>query len=367
MADVTLEALSDEGPDVPAAARLRRRRARHRRRACARRGRRRPRGVLGRAGARPSSTGTPTSPPPASGTSRSRSGSPAGLNVTYNCLDRHLADGHGDQVAILWEGEPGDARRSRYAELLAEVGRAANALAGARRRSRRPRRDLHGHGPGAADRDARVRPHRRGALGGLRRLHRRLAPRPHQRRRGEVLITGDGAWRRGGIVPLKEIADDALAETPSIEKCLVLRRTEQDVAMTDGRDVWWHDVVPAAVPDCPPESIDAEHPLFILYTSGTTGKPKGIMHTTGGYLTQVAFTTKYVFDLHPETDVYWCTADCGWVTGHSTSSTARSRTARRASCTRAPPTTRARTASGPSSSSTASRSSTPRRPRSGPS
>ena len=133
----------------------------------------------------------------------------------------------------------------------------------------------------------------------------------------QVLVTGDGAWRRGGIVPLKEIADEALAETPSIEKCLVLRRTAQDVAMTDGRDVWWHDVVPGQSPDCAPESMDAEDLLFILYTSGTTGKPKGIMHTTGGYLTQVAFTTKYVFDLHPETDVYWCTADCGWVTGHS--------------------------------------------------
>ena len=132
-----------------------------------------------------------------------------------------------------------------------------------------------------------------------------------------VLVTGDGAWRRGGIVPLKQIADEALAGTPSIEKCLVLRRTEQDVAMTEGRDVWWHDVVPGQSPDCPPESMDAEDLLFILYTSGTTGKPKGIMHTTGGYLTQVAFTTKYVFDLHPETDVYWCTADCGWVTGHS--------------------------------------------------
>ena len=132
-----------------------------------------------------------------------------------------------------------------------------------------------------------------------------------------VLVTGDGAWRRGGIVPLKEIADEALAGTPSIEKCLVLRRTAQDVAMTDGRDVWWHDVVPDQSPDFPPESMDAEDLLFILYTSGTTGKPKGIMHTTGGYLTQVAFTTKYVFDLHPETDVYWCTADCGWVTGHS--------------------------------------------------
>jgi acetyl-CoA synthetase len=134
----------------------------------------------------------------------------------------------------------------------------------------------------------------------------------------KVLITGDGAWRRGGVVPLKATADVAVADCPSIETVLVLRRTAQDdVPMQDGRDAWWHDVVPRQSTTCPAEPMDAEDLLYLLYTSGTTAKPKGIMHTTGGYLTQVAFTHKYVFDLKPDEDVYWCAADVGWVTGHS--------------------------------------------------
>ena len=132
-----------------------------------------------------------------------------------------------------------------------------------------------------------------------------------------VLITADGAWRRGSVVALKDIADEAIADTPSIEHVLVLRRTESACAMQAGRDLWWHDAVARQSAECEPESMDAEDLLFILYTSGTTGQPKGIMHTTGGYLTQVAYTHKYVFDLKPDTDVYWCTADVGWVTGHS--------------------------------------------------
>ena len=132
-----------------------------------------------------------------------------------------------------------------------------------------------------------------------------------------MLITGDGAWRRGAIVPLKETADVALGECPSIERVLVLERTQHGVPMTEGRDVWWHDLVPDQSPECEPEPMDAEDLLFLLYTSGTTAKPKGIMHTTGGYLTQVAWTHRHVFDLRPDTDVYWCAADVGWVTGHS--------------------------------------------------
>jgi acetyl-CoA synthetase len=133
----------------------------------------------------------------------------------------------------------------------------------------------------------------------------------------KVLVTADGGWRRGSVAPLKPAADEALEDTDSIEKVLVVKRGENDVEMVDGRDVWWHDAVGSADADCPPEPMDSEDLLYLLYTSGTTGKPKGIMHTTGGYLTQVAFTHKYVFDLKPDEDVYWCAADIGWVTGHS--------------------------------------------------
>ncbi len=239
------------------------------------------------------------------------------LNASYNCLDRHVIAGHGDQVAYHWEGEPGDRRTITYAELLDEVCRLANALKelGVEKGDRvNIYLGMVPELPTALLACARIGAPHSVVFGGF--SSDSLRDRINDAE-AKVLITGDGAWRRGNIVPLKETADAAVAECPSIEKVLVLRRTEQDVEMTDGRDVWWHDIVTRQSTECAPESMDAEDLLYLLYTSGTTGKPKGIMHTTGGYLTQVAWTHKNVFDLRPDTDVYWCAADVGWVTGHS--------------------------------------------------
>ena len=239
------------------------------------------------------------------------------LNASVNCVDRHVAAGHGDRVAFHWEGEPGDTRTITYAELLDEVGRAANAL-----------RAL---GVDRGDRVAVYLPMipelavtmlacaRIGAVhsvvfGGFsaNALRERIEDSACR-----VLVTADGAHRRGATFPLKEQADEAVAGSASIERVLVVRRTGEDVAMSAGRDVWWHELVPAQEPTCAPEEMGAEDLLFLLYTSGTTGRPKGIMHTTGGYLTQAAFTHRVVFDLDADNDVYWCAADVGWVTGHS--------------------------------------------------
>jgi acetyl-CoA synthetase len=239
------------------------------------------------------------------------------INVSYNCLDRHVNAGHGDQVAFYWEGEPGDARVLTYADLLAETCRLANALKSLGVKKGDRVAVYLGMVPELAISllaCARIGAAHSVVFGGF--SAQSLKDRINDAE-ATVLITGDGAWRRGSIVPLKEIADEALADTPSIERVLVLRRTEHDVAFDATRDVWYHDIVPQQSSECAPESMDSEDLLFLLYTSGTTGKPKGIMHTTGGYLTQVAFTHKYVFDLKPDTDVYWCTADIGWVTGHS--------------------------------------------------
>jgi acetyl-CoA synthetase len=239
------------------------------------------------------------------------------LNVAYNCVDRHVEAGHGDQVAYHWEGEPGDTRTITYADLLDEVQRAANAL-----------KEL------GVEKDDRVAVYlpmipelpvtmlacaRIGAVhsvvfGGFSAAALRDRINDSE---CKVLVTADGGHRRGSVAPLKPAADEALAESPSIEKVLVVKRGENDVDMAEGRDLWWHDVVGRQDAECPAEPMDSEHLLYLLYTSGTTGKPKGIMHTTGGYLTQVAYTHRYVFDLKPDEDVYWCAADIGWVTGHS--------------------------------------------------
>ena len=239
------------------------------------------------------------------------------LNVSFNCLDRHVAAGHGDQVAYHWEGEPGDTRTITYAQLLEEVQRTANALMslGIRKGDRvNIYLGMVPELPIAMLACARIGAPHSVVFGGFSAEALRDRINDAEAR---LVITADGAWRRGQVVPLKESADTAMTETPSIERCLVVRRTGQDVAMQDGRDVWWDEVVPGQSADCPPEPMDSEDLLYLLYTSGTTAKPKGIMHTTGGYLTQVAWTHQNVFDVKPDTDVYWCAADVGWVTGHS--------------------------------------------------
>src|SRR5713226_8032821 len=239
------------------------------------------------------------------------------LNVAYNCLDRHVEAGRGDRVAYHWEGEPGDTRTYTYADLKAEVCRFANVLKslGVKKGDRvNIYLPMIPELPVAMLACARIGAPHSVVFGGF--SADALSDRINDAQ-AKVLVTADGGWRRGAAVPLKANADIALAATPSIEHVVVVRRTEADVDMTDGRDRWYHELMAGAPAECPPEKMDAEDLLYLLYTSGTTAKPKGIMHTTGGYLTQIAFTHKYVFDLHPDTDVYWCAADIGWVTGHS--------------------------------------------------
>lgn len=238
------------------------------------------------------------------------------LNASVNCLDRHVAAGYGDQTALIFEAESGDSRNISYRELLEDVCRAANAL--------------EALGIEAGDRVAIYMPMIPEAVVAMLACARIGAPHSvvfagfsaeALRSRiddaaAKLVITADGQFRRGGAMPLKPAVDEAVSQAESVENVLVVRRTGSEVEWSE-RDVWWHDVVASASPEHTPEAFDAEHPLFILYTSGTTGKPKGILHTTGGYLTQAAFTHWAVFDLKPESDVYWCTADIGWVTGHS--------------------------------------------------
>jgi acetyl-CoA synthetase len=239
------------------------------------------------------------------------------LNASFNCLDRHVAAGRGDKVALLFEGEPGDERSITYAELLAEVQRFANVLKGLGV-ARGDRVNIYlpmiPEAAVAMLACARIGAAHSVVFGGF--SSQSLADRINDAE-AKVLITADGGYRRGEVFPLKSAADEALTATPSIEHVVVVRRGGNEVPMVAGRDHWYHELMADAPAECPAEPMDAEQLLFLLYTSGTTGKPKGIMHTTGGYLTHVAYTHKYVFDLHPETDVYWCTADVGWVTGHS--------------------------------------------------
>jgi acetyl-CoA synthetase len=240
------------------------------------------------------------------------------LNVAHNCVDRHVQAGNGDRVAIHWEGERvGEGRALTYSDLQTEVCKTANALSGL--------------GLVAGDRVAIYMPMipeavvamlacaRLGVMHSVvfagysaTALGARIADAE-----AKLLITADGQFRRGKPAPLKEAVDQAVADANTIEHVLVVKRIGIDVPWTQGRDLWWHDVVEQASPEHNAEAFDAEHPLFLLYTSGTTGKPKGIVHTSGGYLTQASYTHHNIFDIKPETDVFWCTADIGWVTGHT--------------------------------------------------
>jgi acetyl-CoA synthetase len=239
------------------------------------------------------------------------------LNVTYNCIDRHLEAGRGDKVAYYWEGEPGDDRVITYQQLGDEVNRFANGLKSLGVVKGDRVAIYMGMVPELAIAMlacARIGAAHSVIFGGF--SSDAIVDRVEDAA-CKVLITCDGSWRRGKVVDLKGAADTAMERTDLIEHCVVLERTKHGVSMADGRDVWWHDLVADKAAECPAEVMNAEDLLYILYTSGTTGKPKGIMHTTGGYLAGAMTTHSYVFDIKPDEDVWWCAADIGWVTGHT--------------------------------------------------
>jgi acetyl-CoA synthetase len=238
------------------------------------------------------------------------------LNVSANCVDRHLAGPRRNKAAIIWEGEPGDARVLTYQMLHREVCKFANVL---KAQGIKPGDRVTLYMPMVPELPvallacARIGAVHSVVFGGF--SADAVADRNNDAR-ARLVVTADGGWRRGKVVPLKQNVDEALAKSPTVEKCIVLNRCNAPVQMKPGRDLWWHELMADAPADCPPLAVDSEHPLYILYTSGSTGKPKGVLHTSAGYLLGVSYTHKYVFDLREE-DVYWCTADIGWVTGHS--------------------------------------------------
>ena len=238
------------------------------------------------------------------------------LNASYNCIDRHVTAGRGNKAAIIWEGEPGESRVLRYQDLLREVCKFANVL--------------KQMGIKAGDRVTLYMPMVPELVIAMLACARIGAPHSiifggfsadavaerNNDARATLLVTADGGWRRGKVIPLKHNVNLALEKSPTVKKCIVYNRCDQPIEMKTGRDHWWHDLMATASSECPAEPLDSEHPLYVLYTSGSTGKPKGVLHTTAGYLLGTSLTHKWVFDLHDD-DTYWCTADIGWVTGHS--------------------------------------------------
>jgi acetyl-CoA synthetase len=237
-------------------------------------------------------------------------------NLSYNCVDRHALGTRADKAALIWEGEPGEIRRLTYAELHAEVQKAANALKSLGIQKGDRVAIYMGMTPELAI--ALLACARIGAVHSV--IFGGFAAHAISDRVNDsscvAVITQDSSYRRGSEIKLKQTVDEALANCPTVEHVVVYKRSGTNIDMVEGRDHWWHDLMATAAPECPAEPLDSEDPLYILYTSGTTGKPKGLVHTTGGYAVQTYLTTKYVFDLR-EDDIYWCTADIGWVTGHS--------------------------------------------------